>query len=245
MGHYIPKIVYGALDTAFLFTYPPSGFPEPEQDDAVEHSLKSLSGLRQVNVDYFQVSRKLKFGWLTDAQIASLRTFFRTWAGKGNQFKYYEDQDGADYTVYELADLKFKPKRTGIAGENSYLNELTLSMERVEDEDQVDYTELTIENNQTDANLTGLILDSTSYKSVRIFGEIRRKTDTQELVRNGWIVAVYKDSTAAWDITEEPQGEGDDVGVTFDMDGSQVTYSSTDVTGGNYTGTFKIKEVRF
>lgn len=245
MAHHIPKITYGALDTAFLFPYPPIGLPQPEHDDTVEHTLKSLSGRRQVNVDFIQVSRKLRFGGLSEAQIASIRTFMRSWALKGEQFKFYDDQNGSDFEIYELADLKFKPRRTSIAGENAYLYEFEIAMERVEDEDQMDYTELTIANAQTAATLTGLLLDSTSYKSVRIFGELRRKTDSSEVVKNGWLVAVYKDSTAAWEITEELQGEGDDVGVTFAMDGSQVEYTSSNQTGGNYTGTFKIKEVRF
>lgn len=245
MAHYIPKITYGALDTPIVFTYPPVGLPEPEQDDTVEHTARSLSGRRQVNVDHILVNRKLKFGALSESELATLRTFFRSWAGLGKQFKYYENQNGSDYVIYELADLKFKPKATGIAGANAYTYELPIVMERVEDEDQVDYTELSIENTKTNENLTGLTLDSTSYKSVRIFGELRRKTDSSEVVKNGWLVAVYKDSTAAWEITEELQGEGDDVGVTFAMSGSQVIYTSSTISGGNYTGTFKIKEVRF
>lgn len=246
MAHHIPKIVYGALDTAFEFPYPPLGLPEPEQDDSIEHSLTSISGRRQVNVDYLEVTRKLKFGYLSEANIVSLRAFFRTWAYLGKQFKFYENKDSADYVTVELADLKFKPKRTGIAGENAYTYEVAIATRRVEDEDLVDYTEATILNNQASAvALTDVTLNSALYKSVRIFHELRRKTDTQELVENGVLTALYKDSTGAWDITAEGTSEGDDAGVTFSIVGSQIKYTSTNLTGGNYTGTMKIKNVTF
>lgn len=246
MAHYAPKIVYGPLSTTFSFPYPPLGLPEPEQDDAAEHVLTSLSGLRQVQVDFLEVSRKLKFGGLSEAEIASLRTWFRTWAYLGKQFRFYEDQNGTDYDTYELADLKFKPKRTGVAGANAYTYTVEITMRRVESEDLVDYREFTIANNQASAtSITGFTLDSSSYKSVRILYELRRKTDSSELVENGALTAIYKDSTASWDITAEGTSEGDDAGVTFSMVGSQVKYTSTNQSGSNYTGTMRIKEVTF
>lgn len=246
MAHHIPKIVYGALSTPFTFPMPPLGMPEPEQDDSIEHSLTSISGRRQTNVDYLEVTRKLKFGGLSEAEIVSLRAWFRSWAYLGKQFKFYDDKDGTDFETYELADLKFKPKRTSPVGANAYLYEVQIAMRRVEDEDVVDYMEADILNNQAAAtNLTGITLLSASYKSLKIFYEVRRKTDTQELVENGWLTAIYKDSTGAWDITAEGTQDGDDAGVSFSMLSNQVQYTSTNMSGGNYTGTMKIKEVTF
>lgn len=241
-----PKIVYGALDTTILLSNSELGFGEREQGDAIEHRLKSLSGLRQVNVDYLQKTKKVLFGHLTEAEVDAFELFFNSWAHLGKQFKYYEDQDSSDFDIYELEDLKFKPKRTGPAGENAFYYQLPLVLARVEDEDLVDYTEVTILNNQAVAvALTNVTLNSALYKSARIFHEIRRKTDTQELVENGVLTAIYKDSTGAWDITAEGTAEGDDAGLTFSVDGSQVEYTSTNLTGGNYVGTMKIKSVTF
>lgn len=246
MAHHKPKIVYGALDTAIVFANPEIGLGEREQGDSIEHSLKSLSGLRQVNVDYLEKKKKIKFGYLSEAEVDTLETFFQSWAYLGKQFKYYKDQDSASYVTYELDDLKFKPKRTSPAGANVFYYEIPFVFTRVENEDLVDYTEATILNNQAAAvNLTGVTLSSASYKSVRIFHEIRRKTDTQELVENGVLVALFKDSTGTWDITPEGTSEGDDAGVTFSVSGSQIQYTSTNVTGGNYVGTMKIKNVTF
>lgn len=246
MAHYIPKITYGALDTPIVFANPPVGMPEVEQDDAIEHTLVSLSGQRQITVDFIEVTRRLKFGALSESEITSLRTFFRSWAILGNQFKFYENQNGSDYEIYELAELKFKPKRTGYVSANTFTYELPITIRRVEDEDQVDYSEASILNNQAVAvALTGITLDATAYTSVKIFYEVRRKTGTQEVVENGHLTAIYKDSTAAWEITAEGTQDGDDTGVSFSMSSSQIMYTSTDLTGSGYTGTMKIKNVTF
>ena len=247
MAHHIPKIIYGStIPLTVELEYPPKDYGAPEQDDSKERILVSLSGQRQVQVDFLEVTRPLKFAGLSETKLAALRTFFRQWGYLGKSFRYYDDKDSATYETYELSDLKFKPKRTGIAGANAWTYELPFTFRRVENEDMVDYLEAVIANNQAvAADVTGLSLDSTSYKSVKIFFELRRKTDTQEVVENGYLTAIYKDSTAAWDVTLEGTSDGDDTGVTFSMSGGQVQYVSSNLTGGNYTGTMRIKNMTF
>lgn len=244
MAHAIPKIVYGTLNTTISLPYPPKNKGEDEQDDSVEHTLVSLSGQRQVSVDFIEVKRKLVFGGLSEAQKETLRSFFRGWAYLGKSFRYYDDGNSSAYETFELDKLEFKPKRTGISG-TSFTYEVPLALRRVEDEDVVDYLEATIANNQAvAADVTGLVLDSTSYRSVKIFYDIKRKTDTTEYVENGYLTATYKESTGLWDITPEGTFDGDDSGVSFSMDGDQVQYTSSNMSGGNYTGTMHIKEIQ-
>lgn len=244
MAHHIPKIVYGALPTTIELPYPPEGFGERAQKDANENVLRSLSGQRQVQVNFVESTQRFKFMGLSEAKVDALESFFLTWAHLGKAFKYYPNKDGSDYITYELDDLKFQPKRVGIAGQNAYTYELPWKFRKVEDEGLVDYIEATIANNQVAAaNVTGLSLDSSSYKSVKIFFELRRKTDTTELVSNGYLTAIYKDSTAAWDITGEGTIDGDDDGVSFSMSGANVQYTSSNMSGGNYTGTMRIKSL--
>jgi len=244
MAHYIPKIVYGSLNTTIEMPYPPQGFGEREQKDVKENVLTSLSGQRQVQANFVESTQKFKFMGLSESKVDSLESFFLNWAYLGKSFKYYPDKDGSDYVTYELDELKFAPKRTGIAGANAYTYELPWKFRKVEDETLMDYIEATIANNQSSAaNVSGLSLDSSSYKSVKIFFELRRKTDSEELVSNGYLTAIYKDSTAAWEITGEGTIDGDDDGVSFSMSGANVQYTSTNMSGGNYTGTMRIKSL--
>ena len=245
MAHHIPKIVYGeVLPTSIELPYPGQGFGEREQLDVSENVLVSLSGQRQVQMNFVEASKKVKFMGLSEAKVDSLKSFFLTWACFGKSFRYYEDKDSSSYVTYELAELKFLPKRTGIAGENAFTYELPFKLRRVEDDTLVESLEATIGNNQTSQNVAGLILDSASYTSVKIFCEIRRKTDTTEKVCNGYLTAIYSVATASWDITPEGTMDGADDGVTFGMSGAQVIYTSDNMTGGNYSGTMKIKSLQ-
>ena len=245
MAHHIPKISYGTpVLTSIELPYPPEGFGEPEQDDAQEKILTSLSGRRQISVDYIRSTLNVKFQGLDDAKLAALRTFFRGWAGLGNSFRYYHDKDGADFTTYELGSFAFKPKRTGINGENAFHNELPMTFTRVADEEVLEYMETEILNNQASAvDLDGITLDASLYTSLKIFFEIRRTTDLSEIVCNGFLTAVYRLDTNTWEITEKGTYDGDEHGCEFSMDGSQIQYTSDLLSGTNYSGTMKIKNL--
>ena len=246
MGHNIPKITYGALDTEVDFPYPPvqPNGNDPEQIDAIDHTNFSLSGARQTSLDRLEATRVLQFSHLSDTDIANLKTFFTTWAAYGKAFKYFEDKNDISYTTYELKPpMKFQPQRIASRGANVYANKVTLTFRRALGSSGSDVMLITIANNSDWANLNGLILDPTLSQTVRMFAELVRKTDTQEVVASGTIVAIYHTSTGTWDITPGGDFEGDATGVQFQMSGNQVQYKSDNLTGPNYVGTLKIKEL--
>lgn len=238
MAHHIPKITYGGLiQTEIVFEYPPKK-DNGERFDVVEKIQTSVSGVRQVQVDYTEAVRELLFSSLSETTKAALQTFFLTHARFGKSFRYYEDQNSVDYVSYELRDLKFDPKRVGIRGENLYAYELPLTLRRVEGiTSDGDYTMQEILNNQvTPVAIDELTLDSTRYRSIKVYFEIWRKTNAEERVSNGFLTATYKESTDTWDITPEGTYDGDNHGLSFSMDGAQVQYQSDDMAGTGYQG---------
>jgi hypothetical protein len=106
-------------------------------------------------------------------------------------------------------------------------------------------TSFTLANNQAvAANVTGLVIDSASYKAAHIFVRIQRKTDSSEVVSVGVLKAVYRTATTTWEILDELSG--DYTGVTFSITSAgQVKYTSTNIAGTNYTGTMKFKAITF
>lgn len=247
MSHWIPRIVYGGfVPTVIDFDYPPVGFGPEEQFDVKENVSESLSGIRQVSVNSIEALFKPTFSHLSPTLKAQLQTFFLSHAGLGKSFKYYEDKDGVDYKVYELKDLKFSPKRMGIRGENLFGYEIPFSMRRVQDiEETGDFLEDSILNNQaTPVNISSLILDASKYRSVKLFCDIRRKTDSNFVLVNGYLTATYKDDGTGWEITEKGTFDGGDHGLTFSINsiGGQVAYISDNMAGSNYEGDILLKQ---
>ncbi len=108
-------------------------------------------------------------------------------------------------------------------------------------------TSFTIANgNAVAAAVTGLLLDSASYKAAIVFVEIRRKTATNEVVSTGFLKLHYRDLTSAWDTPVVTELGGDDTGVTFTCSAAgQVKYVSSTVSGSTYVGTMKFKLMSF
>ena len=106
-------------------------------------------------------------------------------------------------------------------------------------------TSFTLANNQSAAaNVTGLVMSSTSYKSAHIYAEVRRKTATTEVISNGRLIIQYRDLTTSWELLDELSG--DDDGVVFTVNSSgQVQYTSDNMSGGSYTGTIKFRAITF
>lgn len=98
-----------------------------------------------------------------------------------------------------------------------------------------------IANNQAvAANVTGLSFDGVSYTSIKIQIEIRRSDATPtEAAAVMDLVLTYKSS--GWELNQNEQG--DDTGVIFSVATTgtigQVKYTSTNYTGGSYSGTMK------
>lgn len=245
MPHFIPKIEYGGFIPSIVnFSYPPE-VDGPEKLTAKQNVSVSISGKRQVAVDHVEATRQIKFKMLSESEVSALRTFFLSHAYLGKAFRYYDDDTGVDYSLYELTS-GFESKRVAIAGENLYYYELTLSMRRVVGDDEgLECMEATIANNQVAAaDITGLVLDSTLYKSVKVYFELHRKTDADERLANGFLTALKKDG-AAWDITTGGSYDGDATGVTFSiLPSGQVQYTSNNMAGANYSGTIVFRDLR-
>lgn len=106
-------------------------------------------------------------------------------------------------------------------------------------------TEFTINNSEAGpTDVTGLVLDKDDYTSAVVFAEIRRKTDSGEVVAVGKISLFYRFATSTWDlVTDLP---GDETGVTLTVTAAgQVQYASDTLAGANYSGTLKFKAISF
>lgn len=102
-------------------------------------------------------------------------------------------------------------------------------------------TDFTIANNATAQDVTGMTVDSATYKAAKVFGMIRRTTALPTDLACYFEFGLYFDN-ATWRISGE-QNLGEDSGVTFDVTTAggiaQVNYTSTNEAGGTYTGTMR------
>lgn len=98
----------------------------------------------------------------------------------------------------------------------------------------------TITNNQTTpANITGAVYDGASFRAVILEYSIYRKTDTNEVSQVGQLRLAYKTDAGTWSLSDD--FSGDDAGVEFSVDGTgQILYTSSDLTGTNYTSKLQI-----
>jgi hypothetical protein len=106
-------------------------------------------------------------------------------------------------------------------------------------------TSISLANTQVGATeVTGLSFNSASVSSASIQCEIRRKTDTNELIANGVIKVFYRNLTALWEIIIELGG--DDTGVTLSITAAgQIRYTTNTLAGSNYSGKFTYKAITF
>lgn len=108
--------------------------PEKDSDNQIDPQEKvttSLSGIRQVQIDYLEEKRDLEFGFLTSDEHLDLReNFYVAWAVYGNEFRYYPDKADSSYEIYELSDFKFAPKRQ-VKKHPSFLYSLVIKLRRV------------------------------------------------------------------------------------------------------------------
>ena len=103
--------------------------------------------------------------------------------------------------------------------------------------------DISITNNQvTPTNVTALVFDGATYRSVVLRYSIYRVTDSNEKTQTGQLRLTYKTNAASWSISDD--FGGDNAGVTFTIDATgQVLYSSTDLTGTSYSSSLKVNTV--
>lgn len=130
MANFIPRITYSA--TTINFTYPPEGDPQEEflRGDVV--LSRSNSGVEQLQWNYTEDIWTIKFVWLSATEVGNLRTFFTSWAVKGNTFTFYPSNDtlGTSYTM-SLASHDFNPVRVFNDGAGDFIYDVTMMFRRV------------------------------------------------------------------------------------------------------------------
>lgn len=112
------------------FDYPPVE-TKGEQYDAKENISISLSGDRQVSINYIEAMRDLKFSFVSQTIKDLLDTFFTTHGVYGRDFRYFEDNQSASYITYEIDKLKYQPKKLSAVSTSAYLWEIPITFRRV------------------------------------------------------------------------------------------------------------------
>lgn len=118
--------------------------------------------------------------------------------------------------------------------------EVTDALQALEGTDDILQTTFNIANNVSSVSeVVGLIFNSAQVRSAIVEYSVYRKTDSNELAETGTLHLVYKNGgtiNSKWAIGRV--FFGDDAGILFTMtDAGQVQYTSTNVSGTNYSGT--------
>lgn len=244
MSFSIPKIVYGDMDTEVRFDFPPE-LDDGEQLEAAENVSTSISGVRQVSISNIEIKRAPTFTFVSDAKKAELYAFYSTFGLFGKAFKYFEDQDGADFVYYECDKFEFKPKRT--TGKRNYPWAIPFKFRRVLGFTEGDNEVINILNNQASpVDLVSVVFDKAEFSSAIITGELRRKTDSGEVLSTLTLIAQYRSVTDDWIISAGPDVSELPIGVVFSITSAgQVKYTSDNLAGANYVGVYKIKQSKF
>lgn len=107
-----------------------------------------------------------------------------------------------------------------------------------------------IANNQTTQDVTGLTVDAATYSEMRVNLNIRRTDDTPiDRMMSTELILFYKDN--AWVISTGPKYSSDEQTpqVTFSVQTTgtvgQVRYTSSNYTGGAYTGVMNYTTRKF
>lgn len=121
----------GSVDFEYRieFDFPPKE-NEGEELDPKERQSVSISGKVQTSIDYMEGKRTLAFSFLSQSIFDSLQVFYQTHAYIGRSFRYFEDKTSLTYIEYELADLKWKPKKITPKG-SGYVWEVPMKFRRV------------------------------------------------------------------------------------------------------------------
>lgn len=121
--------------------------------------------------------------------------------------------------------------------------EVTNVLSDIQGIDDIPETTFIIANNTTaSADVVGLVFNPTTVRSATVTYSVYRSTDTTELAEKGTLELVFKNGGtpgSKWTIGQVYFG--DDSGVRFSMtDAGQIQYTSSDISGSNYSG-----EIRF
>lgn len=121
----------GSFEFCFevCFDYPPKE-PKGGKIDVNETVSTSLSGRRQVSVNYMEEVRSLTLGHVSPTQFSLLENFFKKHALYGREFRYFEDKSKPSFVLYELAKLEFDPVKVAPRGVDLYVWDIPMQMRR-------------------------------------------------------------------------------------------------------------------
>ncbi len=121
-----------SIDYGFeiVFDYPPIE-SNGAQLDPKETVTTSLSGVKQVIVDYIEEFRSLNFSFLSESIKTKMDTFARYWFCLGKTFRYFDDKTSVSYIEYEAKDFKYLPVKIAPKGENIYVWKIALAFRRI------------------------------------------------------------------------------------------------------------------
>lgn len=121
---------------------------------------------------------------------------------------------------------------------------VTTVLSNLQGVDDIAETTFTIANNTSSAaDIVGLVFNPSTVRSAVVDYSIYRSTSTTELAEKGKLELVYKNGGtigSKWTIGQVYFG--DDAGVRFTMtDAGQIQYTSTNMTGTDYSGEIKFE----
>lgn len=93
------------------------------------------------------------------------------------------------------------------------------------------------------ANIADLIFDKATVKAAFIDFAIDRRTDSSNVQMAGTIIVCHNSEDDAWRITWTASMDESECEFGITSEG-QITYTSTDLAGDNYAGTFKATVTR-
>lgn len=121
-----------SLDFAhkIAFDYPPVEKSDAKLDPK-ERIATSISGIRQVSIDFIEKIRAFDFKFLSQSIYEALVTFMEDHALYGREFRYYDDKNDSAYDVVELSSLKWQASKMMGKGEDSYVWEAKIETREV------------------------------------------------------------------------------------------------------------------
>lgn len=112
------------------FIFPPKE-PKGEKKTTSANTSESLSGLKQISVNYIEGFRTLTFSFLSEDLKNSLETFLDNWGMLGQTFRYYDNKESLLYKNYEIESLKYDPRKIAPKGLDIYVWEIALEFRRL------------------------------------------------------------------------------------------------------------------
>lgn len=98
---------------------------------------------------------------------------------------------------------------------------------------------LTINNNVTSPTNIGLSFNPSIVSAFKIHYQVTRVAGSTEIVESGLISGHYNSTLGQWTLVN--YGISSDAGVDFSMIGNNVAYTSSNMTGSPYSGSFRYR----